>query len=159
LGAAARAAHRVPDPPITQAAPSRASDLAAFVPSGARGRMMVRARRAWEEVMLRVALLAGIVALGACAPTVQQRLADDRAQCAGYGFAPGTDGFAGCLMQRDRDYQALLQRQWDAVGKSLQSIGASEPTPSYVLPIYVPAPIDVPHVGCGMAINGATICP
>lgn len=51
--------------------------------------------------MRHLAVLA-LFALAACAPTAE----DYAATCTGYGFRPGTDAMARCVMDLDRDQQA-----------------------------------------------------
>jgi hypothetical protein len=46
-------------------------------------------------------------------PTPAERRANDEAVCRDYGFKQGTDGFANCLMQQDRDRQERREREWD----------------------------------------------
>jgi hypothetical protein len=53
------------------------------------------------------------LALAACV-SPEERAAMDRQRCAGFGFAPGTDGFANCMMQATQQReaeQAARQRQ------------------------------------------------
>lgn len=52
--------------------------------------------------------LAGACALTALAGCIdpEQQLALDRQQCAGFGFTPGTDAFAGCMMRITQQRQA-----------------------------------------------------
>ena len=45
---------------------------------------------------LAVSLL--VVTLDGCATQLHQR---DQLACSGYGFQPGTEAFANCMMQRD----------------------------------------------------------
>ena len=61
------------------------------------------------------ALLAGLAS--GCGPSAQEQRAMDQQQCAGYGFQPGTDAFANCLMSaaQHRDAQAAADRRaWEA---------------------------------------------
>ena len=66
--------------------------------------------------------LAGACALTALAGCIdpEQQLALDRQQCAGFGFTPGTDAFAGCMMRITQQRQAEAaaaerQRQVEAI--------------------------------------------
>ena len=69
------------------------------------------------------ALVAGLgsaALLAGCASPAEVAAAD-RQTCAGYGFAPGTDAFANCMMQADArrqkaaaDWQRDQQKKWDA---------------------------------------------
>ncbi len=67
---------------------------------------------------MRWGMLATLLALSACA-------ADHNQACLGYGFKPGTDGFANCLMQQDLADRAMW---W----------GTSVPAPT---PVLVPMPV------------------
>ena len=51
-----------------------------------------------------------------CATDSPQNHADDQAKCAGYGYQPGTDQFANCMMKLDtrRQDQADAQKQSDS---------------------------------------------
>jgi hypothetical protein len=51
------------------------------------------------KVLLLLAVAA--VTLGGCM-TAEQRLARDQQSCAGYGFRPGTEAFAQCMMNVDQ---------------------------------------------------------
>lgn len=46
-------------------------------------------------------LIVAAMLLAACAQIREARQARDADACASYGFRPGTDGYANCLMQRD----------------------------------------------------------
>jgi len=61
-----------------------------------------------------------IVLLAGCAPTAEQQAAMDAAQrakdqdkCTGFGFTPGTDAFAHCMMQiaSQREAEAAAERR------------------------------------------------
>ena len=53
---------------------------------------------------------------GCAAVNPEQQRASDQARCAGYGYQPGTDQFANCMMKVDmrRQDQADAQAQNDA---------------------------------------------
>ncbi|MCK8788071.1 hypothetical protein M0638_27320 [Roseomonas sp. NAR14] len=58
--------------------------------------------------------LGGTLALlAACGPTAEELRAMDTQRCAGFGFAPGTDGFANCLMSatQQREAEAAADRR------------------------------------------------
>ncbi len=66
-------------------------------------------------------LIVTLFLLGACGPTPEEQAAanaaqraDDQNKCAGYGFQPGTDAFAHCMMstamQRDAQQAAYERR-------------------------------------------------
>lgn len=65
-----------------------------------------------------VLLLAILVfsSTASCATDGPQQHADDQAKCAGYGYQPGTDQFADCMMKLDtrRQHQADSQKQSDS---------------------------------------------
>ena len=42
-----------------------------------------------------------VLTLAACIPGPREQRANDEANCAGYGYARGTDGYAGCLLKLD----------------------------------------------------------
>lgn len=46
-------------------------------------------------------VLMACVLLAGCAQIREARQARDADACTRYGFTPGTDGYANCLMQRD----------------------------------------------------------
>ncbi|MBM7324947.1 hypothetical protein JS562_17825 [Agrobacterium sp. S2] len=58
--------------------------------------------------------LAAMLALTACQTlTPEERRARDEATCRGYGFRPGTDPMAGCLLDLEMDnraWQAQMNR-------------------------------------------------
>jgi hypothetical protein len=67
-----------------------------------------------------IAALGTIVLLAGCGPTAEQQAAMDAAQrakdqnkCGGFGFAPGSDAFAHCMMQiaSQRDAEAAADRR------------------------------------------------
>jgi hypothetical protein len=63
--------------------------------------------------LLTFPLLAGaITLLGGCVSPEEQR-AMDQQQCSGYGFSPGSDAFANCMMKttQQRDAQAAADRR------------------------------------------------
>jgi hypothetical protein len=68
----------------------------------------------------RLAALGVIAALVGCGPTAEEQAALDAVQrakdqdkCAGFGFAPGTDAFARCMMgvSSQRDAEAAADRR------------------------------------------------
>jgi len=52
-------------------------------------------------------------------------MAENRAKCAGYGFAAGTDAYAACMMQMDRDADEVGRQRQRAVGQAFQNMGNS----------------------------------
>jgi hypothetical protein len=59
----------------------------------------------------------GILAalLSGCGPTPEEQRAMDTQACTGYGFKPGTDTFAHCMMETDQQRKAEAaanQRAW-----------------------------------------------
>jgi hypothetical protein len=74
--------------------------------------------------MRRYALLPMLFVLAntaSCQTSGPQQHADDQAKCAGYGYQPGTDQFANCMMKLDSRHQdqAASQQQSDANMKAL----------------------------------------
>lgn len=72
------------------------------------------------RALLLITGLAGLALLTACAPSsddVANRQAvqhtSDQQTCSGYGFTPGTDAFANCMMStsQNRTAQEQIQRQ------------------------------------------------
>jgi hypothetical protein len=57
--------------------------------------------------MKRVALVAALCALAGCAVPMQTVDAS-RAACASYGFQPGSDAFAGCVMAEQHRHTLLI---------------------------------------------------
>lgn len=56
--------------------------------------------------MKEILIITFLVALSSCTNEPTQTVEQ---QCAGYGFKPGTDGFANCLMEKD-----LAHQQWES---------------------------------------------
>ena len=53
--------------------------------------------------------------LCSCGPTPEEQRAMDQQSCAGFGFQPGTDAFANCMMQTSQQraaQNAADQRAW-----------------------------------------------
>lgn len=58
-------------------------------------------------------LLAFAVIISACQTvTPEQRRAADLGTCRGYGFKPGTEGMATCLMNQELDRRAQARAMW-----------------------------------------------
>ena len=58
-----------------------------------------------------VVILSGIaVGLAGCVSPEEQRAADQQ-QCAGFGFTPGTDAFASCMLKITQQRQAEIAAQ------------------------------------------------
>lgn len=72
-----------------------------------------------------IVLTAGLLALAGCVSPEEQRAADQQT-CAGYGFAPGTDAFAHCMMstaqQRTAINAAAAQQQAMDASRRMLSI-------------------------------------
>jgi len=77
--------------------------------------------------MKKIVLLVGAaVLLAGCQTTSPEvRLANQNATCAGYGFKPGTDAFANCMMQMDRDEQADYRRRQQELSDSMYDMNRS----------------------------------
>jgi hypothetical protein len=54
----------------------------------------------------------GLLALQAGCMTPEQIRQHDEATCAGYGFKPGTDAFAGCLQREVLARQYVLEQPY-----------------------------------------------
>lgn len=54
-------------------------------------------------------------ALGGCMTAAEQRSADE-ARCRSYGFKPGAESFANCLMEVDLDRSASRRARLEASG-------------------------------------------
>lgn len=71
------------------------------------------------KAAMRYVLLGALLILSACATPEErakqgaaqqaQMRADDQQRCVTYGFQPGSDGFAGCMMQIDQRRRAIGQ--------------------------------------------------
>jgi hypothetical protein len=74
--------------------------------------MALPARRR-RAALLLAAAIAALVTLAGCVSEAELRQQDE-AQCAGYGFKPGTDAFASCLQQENlaRRYQLDQIQVW-----------------------------------------------
>ena len=72
-------------------------------------------------------LLAWLLAGCAAGPTPEQQREADRQRCTDYGFAPGTDRFAQCMMRTDerrQDSQSADQARREAIRqRSMQRSG------------------------------------
>lgn len=71
-------------------------------------------------------------ALAACA-SQQQLMVNDDAKCRGYGFQPGTDGYAQCRMAQDTSRQRRRQQALQDMGDAVEQAGNSfqrQPPPS-----------------------------
>lgn len=68
-----------------------------------------------------VPLLVMFASASSCQTASPQQQSADQAKCAGYGYQPGTDQFANCMMKLDskREDQAASQQQSDAYMKAL----------------------------------------
>lgn len=79
----------------------------------------------WPRVRGGVVALAMCVAapMGGCADPAQVRTeqrADDQQRCSDYGYAPGTDAFADCMMHRSDRREAREQRDNDRLERLRQ---------------------------------------
>jgi hypothetical protein len=82
--------------------------------------------------IVALGLFAGLALLAACGPTPAEQRAMDQNSCAGYGFTPGTDAFANCMMttaqrranaeQRRADQAAADRRQQAMISANLQAL-------------------------------------
>jgi len=72
-----------------------------------------------------LAALAAILLAGCQTTTPEAQIAANQGKCTGYGFSPGTDAFAACMMQMDRDYAEANRRAQQALGQSMQELGES----------------------------------
>ena len=57
--------------------------------------------------------LGSVAVLAGCGPTAEEQRAMDQQRCGGFGFAPGTEAYATCMMktaQQRQDEQAADQR-------------------------------------------------
>ena len=55
---------------------------------------------------IHLAVLGGMVLLWGCGPTAEEQRAMDQQRCAGFGFSPGTDNFAHCMMSVTQQREA-----------------------------------------------------
>jgi hypothetical protein len=78
-------------------------------------------------------LLIALLLLAACGPTAQEQDAMDQQKCSGYGFQPGTDAYAHCMLnvslQRQSE-QAADQRaaadRWAADQRANAAVAAAK---------------------------------
>ncbi|OJV09880.1 MULTISPECIES: hypothetical protein [unclassified Bosea (in: a-proteobacteria)] len=65
--------------------------------------------------MIGPKLAAGLLLALLCSGcvTLEERRAADEARCRSYGFRPGTEGFANCLLQVDLDRSAERRYQFE----------------------------------------------
>lgn len=78
---------------------------------------------------LGMALLAGCADIDEMnAQAAAQQRAADQSRCAGYGFQPGTDPFANCMMQtqQHRDQTQMEQRREDALNQQRKQDQAAQ---------------------------------
>jgi hypothetical protein len=81
-------------------------------------------------------LLIALLSLAACGPTAEEQHAMDQQKCSGYGFQPGTDAYAHCMMnvslQRQSE-QAADQRaatdRWAADQRANAALAAAKNAP------------------------------
>ena len=59
------------------------------------------------------AVLGTTVLIAGCGPTAEEQRAMDQQKCAGFGFAPGTDALAHCMMgvSQQRDAEAAADQR------------------------------------------------
>jgi hypothetical protein len=111
------------------------------------------------RVLAFVAASASVLVLAGCVSPEEQR-AMDQAKCSGFGFAPGTEAFAHCMMgisqQReaqeaaDRRQQQLNaaiadQAQRDREAQATRDAANRTATPPVVTPVSTPS-IDIPKI-------------
>jgi len=66
------------------------------------------------RISIGLVAVSALLVLSACQTlTPEERRARDEATCRGYGFRPGTDQMAGCLLDLDLDRRAD-NRAWQA---------------------------------------------
>jgi hypothetical protein len=65
------------------------------------------------RIVSTACLAATLSALAACGPTPAEQRAEDQSRCGGFGFQPGTDAFAHCMMNTaaQRDAQQAADRR------------------------------------------------
>jgi hypothetical protein len=81
-------------------------------------------------------LAAMTIGLTACVSPAEQKAADSK-QCQGYGFSPGTDAFANCMMtisnrrtDQMRHWQEEQNRKWEQQEKSQQAAPSQPAAPT-----------------------------
>lgn len=94
---------------------------------------------------MRYLILAGALVLTSCITTEEQRIARYHERCAGYGFTPGTDSFATCVMQQD-----AARRQ---IGAAILGAALSKQQPERRLQVIIPG---TPHISCTSRTVGNT---
>ncbi|AXE31538.1 hypothetical protein DK842_17515 [Chromobacterium phragmitis] len=103
-------------------------------------------------VPLLIAAAIGAPILAACASPEEIRAMDQRA-CSGYGFKPGTDTYANCMMKqadkRDQDMRANMQ--------NMSHPAAQQPVAPAATVIVIPAEIKPKLPDCRMQDPGVTL--
>lgn len=75
--------------------------------------------------LLIIVAATGLILAGCATTTPEERTASAQGSCVGYGFQPGTDGFASCMMQMDLQAQETDYRRRQAIANGLQQMGQS----------------------------------
>ncbi|MFO1205864.1 MAG: hypothetical protein U1E63_09100 [Burkholderiales bacterium] len=83
---------------------------------------------------LKAVLTVGTIVLAGCVSPAEQKAADTK-QCQGYGFTPGSEAFANCMMtianRRSDDmrhWQDEQKRRWEEQQKSQQEPAQAAPS-------------------------------
>lgn len=76
---------------------------------------------------MRIFAIIGVAAIlcGCSTTTPAERLANNQASCAAYGFKPGTDAYSTCMMQMDLTAQQDEKEQRQRIGDALSEMGDS----------------------------------
>lgn len=77
-------------------------------------------------------LCAALVLAGCQTTTPEARLAGHKTACAGYGFKDGTDAYAACMMQMDRDAANEDRRKRQVIADAFSDMGKSMQQPQRV---------------------------
>lgn len=76
------------------------------------------------------AVCTALMLAGCSTTTPEQRVADHQSSCASYGFRPGTEGYANCMMRMDMAAKAEDRDRRRRIGAGLQAMGqAMQPPP------------------------------
>ncbi|SUX30652.1 hypothetical protein [Chromobacterium vaccinii] len=109
-----------------------------------------------KTLPLLIAAAIGAAALTACASPEEIRAMDQRT-CSGYGFHPGTDTYANCMMkQADKRDQDMRAREEEAQRRMAQPAGQPAVMPATTV-IVIPADSKPKLPDCRMQDPGVTL--
>ncbi|OHX14337.1 hypothetical protein [Chromobacterium sphagni] len=90
---------------------------------------------------LLIAIASAALALTACASPEELRAMDQNA-CAGYGFQPGTDSFAKCMMKQSDKREQDMRARMEEAQKQMHQPAAQPAAPAATTVIVIPTTTD-----------------